>query len=284
MQAGFSRAIPRNWAVHVLLIVGAVSFVLPFYWMVSTSLKGPADLYQSPPTWFPGEVRFENYPMAWNSVPFPRYFFNTIFVAGCIVVGVVITSGLSAFAFAFLRFRHREGWFNTFLSTMMVPEPVYIISSYILLYNLPGGGGDGWIDDYSALIVPWLAHVFSIFLLRQHFKTFPRDLVDAAVIDGCGPIRFIFTMILPLSRAALTTVCLFTFISTWNSFLWPLVMTNSDSIRPIQVGLAFFAQEEGTEHGLMMAAAVFSIAPLLVAYFFAQKQIIESLTHTGLKG
>jgi multiple sugar transport system permease protein len=274
----------RSWAVHVLLLVGAVSFVLPFYWMVSTSLKGPQDLYSSPPVWWPEEPRPQNYPEAWNTVPFPRYFFNTVLVATCIVAGVVVTSGLSAFAFAFLRFRGREGVFNSFLSTMMVPEPVYIISSYILLYHLPGGGRDGWIDDYSALIVPWLAHVFSIFLLRQHFLSFPRDLVDAAVIDGCGPVRFLFAIVLPLSKAALTTVCLFTFINTWNSFLWPLVMTNSDAIRPVQVGLAFFAQEQGTEHGLMMAAAVFSIAPLLVIYFFAQKQIIESLTHTGLKG
>jgi ABC-type glycerol-3-phosphate transport system permease component len=278
------RELRRNWAVHLLLVLGAVGFVVPFYWMIATSLKAPADLFHSPPRWFPETLQFGNYPEAWNAVPFPRYFFNTIFVAGSIVLGVVVTSGLAAFAFAFLRFRFREGLFNTFLSTMMVPEPVYIISSYILLYNLPGGGRDGWIDDYAALIVPWLAHVFSIFLLRQHFLSFPRDLLDAAVIDGCGPIRFIFRIVLPLSRAALTTVCLFTFINTWNSFLWPLVMTNSDSIRPVQVGLAYFAQEQGTEHGLMMAAAVFSIAPLLVAYFFAQRQIIESLTHTGLKG
>jgi ABC-type glycerol-3-phosphate transport system permease component len=278
------RDLRKSWAVHLVLLVGAVSFVAPFYWMLSTSLKGPEDLFRSPPTWFPEHPTWANYPEAWGTVPFPRYFWNTVFVAGSIVVGVVVTSSLAAFAFAFLHFRGREGLFNAFLSTMMVPEPVYIISSYILLYNLPGGGSDGWINDYSALIVPWLAHVFSIFLLRQHFLSFPRDLVDAAVIDGCGPVRFIFTMILPLSRAAVTTVCLFTFINTWNSFLWPLVMTHSDSIRPIQVGLAYFAQSQGTEHGLMMAAAMFSIAPLLVVYFFAQRQIIESLTHTGLKG
>ncbi|MCA9751079.1 MAG: carbohydrate ABC transporter permease [Gemmatimonadetes bacterium] len=278
------KSLRRNWAVHLMLVVGAISFLLPFYWMLNTSLKGPTELALSPPSWWPAMPRFENYPDAWHAVPFPRYFLNTILVAGSIVVGVVVTSGLSAFAFSFFRFRGREGMFNTFLSTMMVPEPVYIISSYILLFNLPGGGRDGWIDNYSALIVPWLAHVFSIFLLRQHFLSFPPDLVDAAVIDGCGPVRFLFSMVLPLSKAALTTVCLFTFINTWNSFLWPLVMTNSDSIRPIQVGLAFFASEQGTEHGLMMAAAVFSIAPLLIAYFFAQKQIIESLTHTGLKG
>jgi ABC-type glycerol-3-phosphate transport system permease component len=252
--------------------------------MVSTSLKGAADLFRSPPAWWPTVPRFENYPEAWNAVPFVQYFANTFFVAGVIVLGVVVTSALAAFAFSFLRFRGRERLFDAFLATMMVPEPVYLVSSYILLYNLPGGGSDGWIDDYSALIVPWIAHVFSVFLLRQHFLTFPRDLVDAAVIDGCGPLRFLFTIVLPLSRASLTAVCLFTFINTWNSFLWPLVMTNSDAKRMIQVGLAFFSQSQGTEHGLMMAAAVFSIAPLLVAYFFAQRQIIESLTHTGLKG
>lgn len=269
---------------HAVLIVGGLTFLLPFYWMVATSLKGPEDLFRSPPTFWPESPRPENYPEAWNTVPFLRYFLNTFFVAFAIVAGVVVTSALAAFAFSFFRFRGRERFFDAFLSTMMVPEPVYIISSYILLFNLPGGGRDGWIDDYSALIVPWLAHVFSIFLLRQHFLSFPRDLVDAAVIDGCGPVRFLFTMVLPLSRASLTAVCLFTFINTWNSFLWPLVMTNSDSKRLIQVGLAFFSQSQGTEHGLMMAAAVFSIAPLLVAYFFAQRQIIESLTHTGLKG
>lgn len=280
------RVVParQRILVHAVLILGGLTFLLPFYWMVATSLKGPDDLFRTPPTWWPEVPRLANYPEAWRTVPFLRYFFNTFLVAGLIVAGVVVTSALAAFAFAFLRFRGRERIFDAFLSTMMVPEPVYIISSYILLFNLPGGGRDGWIDDYSALVVPWLAHVFSIFLLRQHFLSFPRDLVDAAVIDGCGPFRFLFSVVLPLSRASLTAVCLFTFINTWNSFLWPLVMTNSDAKRLIQVGLAFFSQAQGTEHGLMMAAAVFSIAPLLIAYFFAQRQIIESLTHTGLKG
>jgi multiple sugar transport system permease protein len=283
MREAASRA-RRGWAAHAVLAAGALAFVVPFWWMVSTSLKGPTELFEAPPTWFPRAPSLANYSDAWSAVPFPRYFLNTILVAGTIVLGVAATSVLAAFAFALLRFRGREGAFNIFLSTMMVPEPVYIVSSYILLYNLPGGGRDGWIDDYSALIVPWLAHAFSIFLLRQHFLSFPRDLVDAAAMDGCGPVRFILTMILPLSRAALTTVCLFTFVNTWNSFLWPLVMTHSDAIRPIQVGLAYFAQGHGAEHGLMMAAAVFSTAPLLVVYFFAQRQIIESLSHAGLKG
>ena len=274
----------RSVIRHALLIVGGLAFLLPFYWMVATSLKGPSDLFRSPPSWFPESPRLDNYPAAWHAVPFPRYFANTIMVSALTMLGVVATSALAAFAFAFLKFRGRERLFDAFLATMMVPEPVYLVSSYVLLYNLPGGGRDGWIDDYSALVVPWLANVFSIFLLRQHFLTLPRDLVDAAVIDGCGPGRFLFSVVLPLSRASLTAVCLFTFINTWNSFLWPLVMTNSDAKRLIQVGLSYFSQAQGTEHGLMMAAAVFSIAPLVVAYFFAQRQIIESLTHTGLKG
>ena len=204
---------------HTLLIAGGLAFVLPFYWMVATSLKGPDDLYRSPPNWFPSSPRLDNYPAAWHAVPFPRYFANTIIVSALTMLGVVATSALAAFAFAFLKFRGRERLFDAFLATMMVPEPVYLVSSYVLLYNLPGGGRDGWIDDYSALVVPWLANVFSIFLLRQHFLTLPRDLVDAAVIDGCGPGRFLFSVVLPLSRASLTAVCLFTFINTWNSFL-----------------------------------------------------------------
>jgi multiple sugar transport system permease protein len=162
------RALPT----HLLLVLGGLVFLLPFYWMVSTSLKGADDLFRSPPSWWPAVPRFANYPDAWNAVPFLRYFANTFLGAGLIVAGVVVTSALAAFAFSFLKFRGRERLFDAFLATMMVPEPVYLVSSYILLYNLPGGGRDGWIDDYSALVVPWMAHVFSIFLLRQHFLTF----------------------------------------------------------------------------------------------------------------
>jgi multiple sugar transport system permease protein len=319
-RRGFRRA-----AVYGGLWVGIIIMIVPFFWMVSTSLKSPIEILEFPPTWIPtghfvqggeGEwtevyvvsrdveartvsvrpvaggpersyaesevvdrvrLRVSNYAEAWSQAPFARYYFNTILVTLFVVAGVLVTSSLAAYAFARMRFWGRDNVFVVFLSMMMVPQPVYIVPSYIVLVKL------GWIDTYQALIVPWLAHIFSIFLLRQHFKTIPDDLYDAAIIDGCSRFAFLWRVMLPLSKAVLVAVVIFTIVGTWNSFLWPLVMTNTPEVRPLQVGLARFSQEQGTNHELMMAAAAFSIAPLIIAYFFAQKQIIQSLATSGMK-
>ncbi len=318
------RAFGRAW-IYAGLILGVLVMIVPFWWMVSTSLKSPIEILQFPPTWVPSghfarldsgvyeevyivasdrdagtvtvrpvdgganitldseavtsriRLRFENYVEAWNQAPFARYYFNTVLVTVFVVFGVLITSSLAAYAFARMRFWARDNIFILFLSMMMVPQPVYIVPSYIVLVKL------GWIDTYQALIVPWIAHIFSIFLLRQHFRTIPDDLYDAAIIDGCSRFAFLWRIILPLSKAMLVAVVIFTIVGTWNSFLWPLVMTNTPAVRPLQVGLARFSQEQGTSHELMMAAAAFSIAPLVIAYFFAQKQIIQSLATSGMK-
>jgi multiple sugar transport system permease protein len=320
-RRAFGRA-----GLYVAVWVGIVIMIIPFFWMVSTSLKSPIEILEFPPTWVPTghfvrgaeggweevyivstdpaagvatvvpvdggtervvreseitdrvRLRLKNYVEAWHQAPFARYYFNTILITLFVVAGVLITSSLAAYAFARMRFRGRDSVFMIFLSMMMVPQPVYIVPSYIVLVRL------GWIDTYQALIVPWLAHIFSIFLLRQHFKTIPDDLYDAAIIDGCSRFAFLWRVMLPLSKAVLVAVVIFTIVGTWNSFLWPLVMTNTPEVRPLQVGLARFSQEQGTNHELMMAAATFSIAPLIVAYFFAQKQIIQSLATSGMKG
>jgi ABC-type glycerol-3-phosphate transport system permease component len=319
-RRAFGRA-----GVYIALWAGIVIMIVPFFWMISTSLKSPIEILEFPPTWIPtghfvgaaaggweevyivssdptaglltvrpveggaerevaasevrNRVRFRlsNYVDAWNQAPFARYYFNTILVTLFVVAGVLVTSSLAAYAFARMRFWGRDNIFVLFLSMMMVPQPVYIVPSYIVLVKL------GWIDTYQALIVPWLAHIFSVFLLRQHFKTIPNDLYDAAIIDGCSRFAFLWRVMLPLSKAVLVAVVIFTIVGTWNSFLWPLVMTNTPEVRPLQVGLARFSQEQGTSHELMMAAATFSIAPLIVAYFFAQKQIIQSLATSGMK-
>ena len=312
--------------VYAALAVGVVLMIVPFWWMISTSLKSPLEILEFPPTWIPtghfaeradgtweevyiisqdeiagtvdvrsldenvertvasGAVvdrvrfRFQNYAEAWSQAPFARYYFNTILITVFVVMGVLVTSSLAAYAFARMKFWGRDNIFLIFLSMMMVPQPVYLVPSYIILVKL------GWIDSYQALIVPWFAHIFSIFLLRQHFKTIPGDLYDAAIIDGCSRFAFLWRVMLPLSKAVLVTVVIFTVVGTWNSFLWPLVMTNTPDVRPLQVGLARFSQEQGTSHELMMAAAAFSVAPLIIAYFFAQKQIIQSMATSGLKG
>lgn len=315
--------------IHFVLIIGAITMILPFIWMISTSLKSPNEVLSFPPRLIPEKKLFyktkdghysqaseiekisenkfkikligrgenvgkelivskdeltyrrfiwENYLLAWKKVNFPRYFLNTIFVSITVMFFVLFTSSMAAYAFSKLEFWGREKLFMGFLSMMMVPMPVYLVPAYIILSKLH------WVNTYWALIVPWLAHVFSIFLLRQHFKTIPRDLYDAAKIDGCSDWLFLWKIVVPLSKSVLVTVALFSLIGSWNSFMWPLIVTHSDNLRVIQVGLAYFSQEQGTDHELLMAASTFCILPLLIVFFFAQKRIISSFARSGLKG
>jgi len=224
------------------------------------------------------KLHFENYKEAFTKVPFNRYFINTLFVSFSVVFGVLVTGSLAAYAFATMRFKGRDFIFYLFISMMMVPQPVYLIPSYVLLNHL------GWIDTYNALIIPWIANIFTIFLLRQQFKTIPDELFDAARIDGCGRLRTLWTLVLPLSKSGIVTSAIFGFIGSWNSFMWPLVMTDSPSIRVLQVGLSYFSQEASAQTSLLMAASTFSILPLVILFLFAQKQIIASFASSGLKG
>lgn len=224
------------------------------------------------------KLHFENFKKAFTKVPFKRYFLNTILVSVLTVLGVIVTGSLAAYAFAIMRFKGRDFLFYFFISMMMVPQPVYLIPSYVLLNHL------GWIDTYQALIVPWMANIFTIFLLRQQFKTIPDELFDAARIDGCGRLRTLWKLVLPLSKSVLATAAIFGFIGSWNSFMWPLVMTDSPAIRVLQVGLSYFSQEASAQTSLLMAASTFSILPLVILFLIAQKQIIASFASSGLKG
>jgi len=224
------------------------------------------------------KLHFENYKEAFTKVPFKRYFINTLFVSFSVVFGVLITGSLAAYAFATMKFKGRDFIFYLFISMMMVPQPVYLIPSYVLLNHM------GWIDTYNALIIPWIANIFTIFLLRQQFKTIPDELFDAARIDGCGRFRTLWTLVLPLSKSVIVTAAIFGFIGSWNSFMWPLIMTDSPGLRVLQVGLSYFSQEASAQTSLLMAASTFSILPLVILFLFAQKQIIASFASSGLKG
>ena len=224
------------------------------------------------------KLHFENFTTAFNKVPFARYFLNTLFVSFSVVIGVLITGSLAAYAFAIMKFKGRDFFFYLFISMMMVPQPVYLIPSYVLLNHL------GWIDTYQALIIPWIANIFTIFLLRQQFKTIPRDLFDAAYIDGCSRLKALWKIVLPLSKSVIATAAIFGFIGSWNSFMWPLIMTDSPELRVLQVGLSYFSQEASTQTALLMSASMFSILPLVILFLFAQKQIIASFASSGLKG
>ncbi len=220
---------------------------------------------------------WSNYPKAWGAAPFGRYFFNSIVMSLAVTIGQVLTSALAAYAFARMRFKGKEVLFLVLLATMMVPNQVILIPNYAILSQL------NWINTYYVLIVPFLGAVFGIYFLRQHFQTLPQDLFDAASLDGCGEFRTLFTIVLPLSRGVLITVSIFTFIMIWNSLLWPLVMTNTPEMRPLQVGLAVFNQESGTDWEMLMSASTFAILPLIAVFFMAQKQFIEGITRSGMK-
>ncbi|MBU0495647.1 MAG: carbohydrate ABC transporter permease [Chloroflexi bacterium] len=219
-----------------------------------------------------------NYVDAWNSAPFLLYFRNTVFMAGCIVVGVLFTSALAGYAFARMEFFGRNAIFMLFLSTMMIPFEVIMIPNYVIVYNL------GWYNAWPGLIVPWIVNVFSVFLFRQFFITIPKDLHDAALIDGCGHIRFLTQIILPLSKPAVITVSLLSFLGTWNTLLWPILVTKDDEHRPIQLGLSVFKTEAGTEINLLMAGAMLTILPIIILYLVAQRYFIEGIATSGLKG
>lgn len=220
---------------------------------------------------------FGNFVRAWQKVPFGIYIKNTLFVAIMTLVGVLFTSSLAAYAFARMNFYGKDFLFYLLISMMMVPQPVYLIPSYIVLSNL------GLVDTYFALIVPWVANIFTIFLFRQQFKTIPQELFDAAAIDGCSTFGTLWRVVLPLSKPVIATASIFSIISSWNSFMWPLIMTDSKHLRVLQVGLSYFSQDSGTETALLMAASTFSILPLVVLFFIAQKQIIASTATSGLK-
>lgn len=263
--------------MHIFLIIGAIWMFLPFFWMISTALKTQTEALKFPPTLFPQEFIFSNFTEAFKEVDFARYFLNTIIMTFGTAILVFLTSALAAYAFARLKFFGRDLIFTIFLAMMMVPMPVYLTPSYVILSKFR------WIDTFFALVIPWCVNIFSIFLLRQHFKTIPQELFDAAKIDGLNHLQIIKNIILPLSKPVLITICIFEVVSNWNSFLWPLIVTHSDSMRTIQTGLAYFAQAESTNYPLLCAASTFTTMPLIILYFFVQKQIMESFTRSGLK-
>lgn len=227
----------------------------------------------------PGAVGylFRNYVAAWQAAPFGRYFFNSAFTAIVQVLAGLTVASLAAFALARIPFWGREVVFVLILGTLMVPGEVLLIPNFVVLARL------SWINTYFALIVPFIASAFGIFLLRQFFLTLPQELFDAARIDGAGWLTQLWQIAIPLALPGLLTYALFAFLGSWNALLWPLIVTNSDDMRTIQVGLRFFVEETGTDFGPMMAASTMAILPIIIGFFFVQKQFIQGIARSGLK-
>ena len=263
--------------LYTILIAACIVMLFPFFWMVSTSFKTESEALRIPPQWIPQRLQWQNYVLAWNAAPFGRYFFNSFFMSITTTLGEVFTTILAAYAFAKMRFFGKNKVFALLLATLMIPGQMLLLPNYVTIARL------GWLDKYQALIIPWLVSVFGIFLLRQFFRSIPDELLDAAKIDGCSRFRFLFTVAVPLSRPAIFTVALFKFLGSWNSFTWVLIMTNSVNMRTVPVGLRVFSSEIGTAYEQLMAASVLAIIPVLVLFFFTQKQFIQGVARTGIK-
>lgn len=270
-------------ALHVPLLILAFLFLAPLLWMLSTSLKTPEDIVNglSALRWLPRPITIENYrQVLLNVKEFPvwRWTGNSLFISLATTVLVLTVDSLAAFAYARLKWRGRDPIFALLVATMLVPGQVLLIPSYLLIRYLH------WFDTYQALIVPAGASAFGVFLLRQFFLTIPKELEEAAEMDGCGPIGIFWHVILPLTRPALATLGIFTFMATWNAFEGPLIYTDSLEMRTLPIGITIFQGHYSAQYGPMMAAAALAAVPVLIAFLLFQKHIIKGISLTGLAG
>jgi len=281
----------RPWGRHALsylgLILAATVVLLPIYMTVVNALLAKESIVSYPPKLFPFECSWDicstagpqwgNFSKALDQVPLVRYMWNSAIMTGVIVVGQLVTASLAAYAFAFLRFPGRGLLFLIFLSTLMVPIEVSIIPNFQTIQRL------GWQDTYQALTVPFLATAFGTFLLRQHFMTIPKELRDAAAIDGYGHLRFLFFVVLPLSRPVLASLAVFAFLSAWNQYLWPLLVTNDDNMRTVQIGLAALRGREIDSFNVVMAGTLIAAMPMFAMLILFQGQLVRGLTAGAVK-
>jgi multiple sugar transport system permease protein len=272
-----SRVVGRT-LIYLALLVGAVWFVTPLLWMATSSLKPKAEIFQYPPVLLPLPPRWSNYADLFTQWPFWTYLRNTLIITVPSVVGQVISSSLVAYGFARMRWPGRNVVFIVVLATLMLPFQVTMIPLYIIFRQL------GWIGTFAPLIVPnCFASAFDIFLLRQFFLGIPRELTDAARIDGCGHPRIYWRIVLPLAKPALAAVALFEFLNNWNDFLGPLIFLQDNSLYTLSLGLADF-QSRLPEPGLLMVASTLMVLPVIVVFFFTQRTFIQGVTLTGLRG
>ena len=276
-----SAILRRPWErllAYVVLSITGFVMVFPFIYMFLSSLKPSAEVVQVPPTLWPSEVRWSNYLEVLNIVPLGTQLINTIIVTVLVVLGWVLTSVLAGYAFARLEFPGREWLFGAYLATLMVPFAVLIVPMYRLMLVF------GWVDRLEALIIPWLFTAYGTFLLRQFFMSVPRDLEDAALIDGASHWGILFRIFLPLARPAIATLATFAFLYAWNSFLWPLIIISSPARKVVTQGLVDLQALYAARVDLIMAGSTLAVLPTLIVFLFAQRYFIEGIATSGLAG
>jgi multiple sugar transport system permease protein len=269
----------RRILLYVVISSGAAILLVPFLWMISTSLKGMTQLYVWPPAWIPDPIKWENYPNAWEQLPWLTYYKNTMVITSLCILGILCSCSIAAYGFSRLRFPGRDIIFFLLLTTMMLPGQVTMIPLYIMFAKL------GWVNTFKPLIVPsWFGNAFLIFLLRQFFMTISRELDDAARIDGCGFLGVFWHILLPLSKPALGIAVVFTFTWNWNDFLQPLIYLQSMSKFTVQLGLTFYKTPTFHDVAATMAMSVVALIPQLIVFFIAQRYFVRGIALTGIKG
>jgi ABC-type glycerol-3-phosphate transport system permease component len=264
---------------YLLAVIVACLFLLPLFWMISSSLKPNYQVLEYPPRWLPSPIQWSNYPEALTYVPFGRYALNTLLIALMTIVGHVLSCTVVAYGFARLQAPGKDALFVVLLATMMLPYPVTMVPIYVGFKTL------GWVNSFLPLIVPaFFGSPFYIFLLRQFFLTLPPELESAARVDGANTPQIIWHVILPISKPAIATVAIFTFQASWNDFLAPLIYLHDQSKYTISLGLSFFRSSYDIRWGYLMAASLVTMLPVILVFFFAQRLFIEGITFTGMKG
>ncbi|HLH99426.1 MAG TPA: carbohydrate ABC transporter permease [Acidimicrobiales bacterium] len=270
----------RQGLKHLVLLVMALLFIFPLFWMILTSLKPLPQAVTFPPTWVPHPVLWSNYPKAMASQPFGQYFYHTLVYCVTTVIGVLIASSLVAYGFSRIRWQGRDRVFFVMVATLLLPYIVTLIPLFVLYHHL------GWVGSYKPLIVPTFlgSSVYSTFLLRQFFMTIPESLSEAARMDGAKELYIYSRIILPLSKPALAVVALFQFIYAWNDFLGPLIYLNKQSLYPLSLGLNEMLGTYSTNWSWLMAASTVATMPMIILFFLTQKTFIQGITLTGVKG
>ncbi len=273
-----SKNLIQKTLAHTFLLIGVILMVTPFLFSVATSFKSMETVFTTPPFHISLPLNFAAYHTIFEKINFGLFTLNTLKLAVLITIGQLITCSLAGYAFARIKFPGRDTLFVMYLVTMMVPATVTMIPNFIIMSRL------GWVDTHLGLIIPALGSAFGTFLMRQFFLSFPADLEDAAKLDGCNPFSFYWRILLPNSKPIMATLGVMTFQWVWNDFQWPLIMINSESKRTLQVGLSYLLNENYINWPVLMAGSVITILPVIVLFFFAQKNFVESIKLSGLKG
>ncbi len=268
-----------NYFTYIILILGSFFMLMPLVWLVRSSFMELNQIFIFPPVWIPEPFTFENYPGVFEAVPFLKYFINTFTILIPSVIGILISCCMGAYAFSRLNWPYRDFIFAVLMTTLMLPYAVTLIPTFLIWAKL------GLVNTFWPLIIPkWFGAIFYIFLLRQFFLTIPKELDEAAKIDGANPLQILWHVILPLSRPALITVAIFAALAEWNDFLGPLIYLNNDEDYTLAIGLAQFTGLYHSQWNLLMAASTMVVIPVIILFFFAQKHFIEGIALTGTKG